>query len=432
MQGVPEFHDTHEAPMPTSLLCRICNEPMTQTFVDLGMIPLCQQYVDADRLEDGEVFYPLHARACLACHYVGLPEYVRAEDIFSEYAYFSSYSSSWVDYVRDSVTHMVEAYRLDSRSQVVEMASNDGYLLRFLVERGIPALGVEPAANVARVANEQGLTTVADFFCLRTAEDLRARGHQADLLLSFNSLDHVPDLHDVAAGMRAILKPSGVIHIEVPYLRALVDGNEFDTVYHDRYSYLSLLAIHELFWRFGLRVFDAELIPTHGGSLRVLACHAGNHDRPTLSRVAALLAEERECGMSTPEYYSGFMHRVTRTKHDLLECLIRLKREGHSIVGYGVPAKGNVLLNYCGIRGDFIDYLVDRSPYKYGKYAPGSRLQIREVNAIRETRPSRILILPWNIKEEIVEQMAFVQEWGAHFLVAIPTVQELEPVPHPV
>lgn len=417
--------------MTLAPVCRVCQNPMTQTFVDLGMIPLCQQYVEADHLEDGERFYPLHARVCLECHYVGLPEYVRAEEIFTEYAYFSSYSTSWVDYVRDSVEHMVMAYGLDGRSQVVEMASNDGYLLRFLVERGIPAIGVEPAANVAKVANEQGLTTIADFFNRRTSGLLRARGLQADLLLAYNCLDHVPDLHDVVAGMRELLKPSGVIHIEVPYLRSLVEGNEFDTVYHDRYSYLSLLAMRELFRRNGLRIFDAERIPTHGGSLRVLACHDGNQGRPVLPGVASLLAEEEACGMTSPDYYSAFMHRVAGTKHDLLSHLIQLKREGHSIVGYGVPAKGNVLLNYCGIRSDFIDYLVDRSPYKCGKYAPGTRLPIRDVERIRGTRPSRILILPWNIQEEIVAQMAYVQEWGARFFVAIPTVHEVQPALHP-
>jgi SAM-dependent methyltransferase len=396
---------------------------MELTFVDLGMIPLCQTYISRDHLEESEVFYPLRAGVCTSCWYVGLPEYVSAQDIFTEYAYFSSYSTSWVAYIERSVAEMVTTYSLDQHSQVIEMASNDGYLLQFFVQRGIPALGIEPAANVAAVANERGIRTLPRFFNTQTSRDLLADGIQADLLLAYNCLDHVPDPNDIVDAMRMLLKPSGVIHVELPYLRSLVEENEFDTIYHDHFSYLSLTSIDELFRRRGLRVFDAERIPTHGGSLRFRACHEGDEAHPIGGSVATLLSEEEAIGMRTPEFYSSFMRQVARTKHQLLECLIDLKREAHSIIGYGVPAKGNVLLNYCGIRSDFLDYLVDLNPFKFGKFSPGTRIEIRPVDEIKATRPSHILILPWNIKDEIMTQLAFARDWGARFLVAVPRVE---------
>jgi SAM-dependent methyltransferase len=402
--------------------CRVCGESMRETLVDLGMIPLCQSYPEASDLESGEMFYPLRANVCLSCYYVGLPECVTATEIFTEYAYFSSVSESWIRYVRDSVEDLTQEFGLTASSQVVEMASNDGYLLQFFVQRGIPALGIEPAANVAKVANERGVPTLAQFFNLQTATELKAAGKAADLLLAYNCLDHVPDPIDVVAGMKLLLKPDGVVQIEVPYLRDLIEGNQFDTIYHDRFSYLSFLASHRLFARNGLRIFDVTRIPTHGGSLRFRACHADNARRPEQPSVAQLLAEEEQAGMHSPQYYRAFRQRVVAAKHDLLELLMRLKRDGRSIVGYGVPAKGNVLLNYCGIRGDFIDYLVDRSPYKCGKFAPGTRLPIVDVEQIRATRPDYVFILPWNIKDEVMEQMSFVRDYGGKFFVAIPTV----------
>lgn len=408
-----------------SQTCRVCGTPMTLSFVNLGMIPLCQHYIEPERAEMREVFYPLHARVCTECYYVGLPEYVSAREIFTEYAYFSSYSTSWIEYVRQSAASMIETYDLNRQSQVIEMASNDGYLLQFFVERGIRSLGVEPAVNVARVANDNGIPTLAQFFNLQTARQLRRHGQQADLLLAYNCLDHVPDVNDVLQGMRTLLKPSGVIHVELPSLRALVEGNQFDTIYHDRYSYFSLTSLHRAFDANDLRIFDVELIPTHGGSLRIRACHAGNTARPTQSSVARVLADEAAAGMTTPEYYQTFARRVAETKHQLLKFLIDVKSEGQSVVGYGVPAKGNVMLNYCGIRDDFLDYLVDRSPYKRGKYAPGTRLQIRDVEEIFETRPDYVLIMPWNIKDEIVTQMSAVRDWGGRFAVAIPEIQTL-------
>jgi SAM-dependent methyltransferase len=405
--------------------CRVCSAPMRHTLVDLGMIPLCQSYKDEMNRDCGEMFYPLRADVCMHCLYVGLPEYISAEKIFTEYAYFSSVSDSWVRYVGESVDALTHEFALDATSQVVEMASNDGYLLQFFVKRGIPALGVEPAANVAKVANDKGVPTVAKFFNLQTAAELLAAGKAADLLLAYNCLDHVPDLNDVVAAMKLLLKPRGVIQVEFPYLRSMIQGNQFDTIYHDRFSYLSFIATHNLFVRNGLRVFDVARIPTHGGSLRVRACHAEDPSRAVQSRVTQLMADEEACGMRSPEYYSTFMQQVAATKHKLLSFLVDLKRKQRSIVGYGVPAKGNVLLNYCGIRSDFIDYLVDRSPYKVGKYAPGTQLPIRDVEQIRLTRPDYLFILPWNIKDEIVEQMSFVRAWGGKFFVAIPDIEIL-------
>lgn len=411
-----------QTPM-SSRACRVCGAPMQHTLVDLGMIPLCQSYTEEKDRDRGEMFYPLRADVCMQCYYVGLPEYVSAEEIFTEYAYFSSVSDSWIRYVRDSVDALTVEFELDAASQVVEMASNDGYLLQFFVQRGIPALGVEPAANVATVANHKGVPTLAKFFNLQTAAELKEAGKSADLLLAYNCLDHVPDLNDVITGMKLLLKPRGVIQVEAPYLRALIEGGQFDTIYHDRYSYFSFLAAHEVFTRNGLRVFDVSRIPTHGGSLRLRACHAQDPTHLTQPSVAQLLADEEACGMKSPEYYAAFMHEVAATKHNLLDFLVRLKRDHCSIVGYGAAAKGNVLLNYCGIRSDFIDYLVDRSPYKSGKYAPGTHLPIRNVEQVRVTRPDYLFILPWNLKNEIVEQMSFIRDWGGKFFVAIPDIE---------
>ena len=406
-------------------LCRLCCAPLREMLVDLGMIPLCQSYTEEKDLDRGEMFYPLRSYVCMSCYYSGLLESISAEEIFTEYAYFSSVSDSWIRYVRDSVDELTHEFGLNGRSQVVEMASNDGYLLQFFVRRGIPVLGVDPAVNVAKVANDRGVSTLAKFFNLQIAEELRVAGKSADLLLAYNCLDHVPDLNNVLAGMKLLLKPRGVIQVELPYLRSMIEGNQFDTIYHDRFSYLSFLAAQYAFSHNGLRIFDVKRIATHGGSLRLRACHAENPDRPDLPSVTQLLADEEACGMKSPEYYRAFMGRVAETKNNLLDFLVLLKRERRSIIGYGVPAKGNVLLNYCGIRGDFLDYLVDRSPYKCGKYAPGTKLPILDVEQIRITRPEYVFILPWNIKEEIVEQMSFIRDWGGKFFVAIPGVEIL-------
>jgi SAM-dependent methyltransferase len=409
-------------PVRKSWECRVCGTILRHSLVDLGLIPLCQAYATESQLDRGEMFYPLHADVCLNCSYVGLPAYLTAEEIFTEYAYFSSVSDSWVRYVRESVASLTREFHLGATSLVIEMASNDGYLLQFFVERGIPVVGVEPAANVAKVANAKGVPTLPRFFNLATAHELVDAGKVADLFLSYNSLDHVPDLSDVVTGMKLVLKPEGIIQIEIPYLRSMVEGNQFDTIYHDRFSYLSCRAVQRLFERHGLRLFDVIRIPTHGGSLRLRACHAASSHRES-ENVAKLLAEEEAAGMLSPAYYAAFTAQVASTKQSLLGLLLALKQAGSSIVGYGVAAKGNVLLNFCGVRGDFLDYLVDRSDYKIGKYAPGTRLPIKHVDAIRTTRPDYVLILPWNIKDEIIEQISFIREWGGKFIVAIPKVE---------
>lgn len=412
-------------PLSHSERCRVCEGPLEVVFADLGMIPLCQSYIVRERLFDGETFYPLRATACLRCYYVGLPEYVSAADIFTEYAYFSSTSTSWMDYVEHSASELVAEFSLDTSKQVVEMASNDGYFLQHFVARGIPVLGVEPAANVAKVANDLGIPTLPEFFNKATAKALRDQGKSADLLLAYNCVDHVPDVNDVIMGMKLLLKPDGVVQVELPYLGALVEHNQFDTIYHDRYSYFSLHSLHYVFEKNGLRVFDVTTIPTHGGSLRLRACHYEDATHTTNPAVGQLMAAERSAGMTTREYYEAFGQKERAAKFALLETLIDLRRHGHSIVGYGVPAKGNVLLNYCGIRSDLLDYLVDRSPYKCGKFAPGSRLEICEVEKIRVTKPDYLLILPWNIKEEIIGQMSFIRDWGGKFIVPIPRVEIL-------
>lgn len=387
------------------------------------MAPLAQSYLPPSLIHSGEMFYPLRATVCTKCWYVGLPEYLAPEHIFKEYAYFSSTSASWSAYVEQSARSLIREFRLGRESQVIEMASNDGYFLKHFIAAGIRALGVEPAANVARHAVEHGVPTVADFFCLRIARALRKEGWKADLLLAYNCLDHVPDINDVVKGFKELLKPTGILQVELPYLVAMVEHGEFDTMYHDRYSYLSLHALIKLFAMWGLRIVSAEQLSTHGGSLRFRACHADSGAIVTEESIADLLALERRMGVTTAEYYTRFTDKAAAVKRDLLELLIGLRREGRSIVGYGVPAKGNILLNYCGIRSDLLDFLVDKSSYKAGKLAPGTRLEIREVEAVRQRKPDYVLILPWNIKDEIIEQMSFIRDWGGKFIVPIPRVE---------
>lgn len=370
-----------------------------------------------------EPFYPLQAYVCDQCLLVQLPEYASPQEIFTEYAYFSSISASWLQHVKATVDSVAERLNLNMNSQVVEVASNDGYLLQYFVEKGIPVLGIEPAVNVAQVAVARGIPTVAKLFGSETARDLRDAGKQADLLLAINVLDHVPDIGDFVSGLKILLKATGVVVVEFPYLCKLIEENQFDTIYHDRFSYLSFTTVEQIFTAKGLRVFDAEELPTHGGSLRMYACHTEDTSKPMTSRVAELRAMEEAVGVRTLDYYGGFGEKVKNTKREILDCLIRVRRERKVIVGYGVPAKGNVLLNYCGIRTDFLDYMVDRSTYKQGKLTPGTHIPIFPVEKIRETKPDFLLILPWNIKEEVMEQMSFIREWGGKFIVPIPKVK---------
>lgn len=404
--------------------CRFCAAPLEHTFVDLGMSPLSNAYLAAHQLARMEPFYPLHAYVCAECFLVQLEEYESPQKIFSNYAYFSSYSSSWLDHCRRYVDLMVERFKLGSEQQVIEIASNDGYLLQYFKGYGIPVLGVEPAENVAAVAREAGIPTITRFFGVATARDLAGQRQMADLLLGNNVLAHVPGINDFVAGMKIVLKADGIITMEFPHLLQLIRQNQFDTIYHEHFSYLSLMTVMHIFAKHGLSVFDVQELTTHGGSLRIFACHQGNTEYTTTEAVASLLARESGAGLGAVNTYTEFAGRVNATKQALLRFLINVKSEGKSIVGYGAAAKGNTLLNYCGIRQDFLDYVVDRNPHKQGKYLPGTHIPIFAPEKITETRPDYLLILPWNLKGEIMEQMGHIREWGGKFVVPIPEVEE--------
>jgi SAM-dependent methyltransferase len=413
------------SPAPTSLPgCRFCSAPLHHTFVDLGMSPLCESYVPPERLGTMEPFYPLHVRVCEQCLLVQLEELVAPEEIFTEYAYFSSYSDSWVAHARDYVASVVDRFGLGDDSQVVELASNDGYLLQHVVDRGIPALGVEPAANVAEAARERGIETVVEFFGGALASRLAAEGREADLLIANNVFAHVPDLNDFTAGMGRLLAPRGVVTIEFPHLARLIDENQFDTIYHEHFSYFSFLTARTVLAAHGLEVFDVEELGTHGGSLRVYAQRTGA-GRPICAAVSELANRERERRLDRLEGHSAFAERVTETKWKLLEFLIESRRDGKRVAGYGAPGKGNTLLNYCGIRTDLLEFTVDRNPYKQGKFLPGTRIPIHHPEALEQARPDFIVILPWNLTDEIMDQLAYTREWGGRFVVPIPEVRVL-------
>jgi SAM-dependent methyltransferase len=410
---------------PTSPPCRFCGAGLQHTFVDLGMSPLCESYVPAERVNAMEPFYPLHAKVCQSCLLVQLEEFVTADAIFSEYAYFSSYSDSWVAHARNYVEMAVQRFGLNDSSLVMELASNDGYLLQHVVQRGIPALGIEPAANVAEVARQQGIETVVEFFGRDLARRLAADGRVADLLAANNVMAHVPDLNDFVGGIALVLAPEGVVTIEVPHLLRLVESNQFDTIYHEHFSYFSMLTARKVLAAHGLELFDVDELKSHGGSLRLYAQRADSGRRPVSARVGELAERERALGFDTLEGHLAFSRQVHETKWRLLEFLIARRREGKRIAGYGAPGKGNTLLNFCGIRTDLLDYTVDRNPYKQGQYLPGTHIPIRHPEVLEQDRPDYILILPWNLKQEIVEQLAYAREWGAQFIVPIPEVEVL-------
>ncbi len=367
-----------------------------------------------------EPFYPLHAFVCENCFLVQLEEYVSPDHIFTEYAYFSSYAESWLKHCRQYTAQMVGRFGLNAQSLVVEIASNDGYLLQYFVKKRIPVLGIEPAANVAKAAVEKGVPTLVKFFGKQVATELASEGRTADLLAGNNVLAQVPDLCDFVAGMKVLLKPCGVITMEFPHLLQLMEGNQFDTIYHEHFSYFSFLAAEKIFAAHGITLFDVEELPTHGGSLRIFGRHAEDSSKPVSPRVAEMRAKEEAYGLSLLDCYRSFGEKVKKSKRELLQCLIRAKAAGKSIVGYGAPGKGNTLLNYCGIGRDFLDYTVDRNPYKHGRFTPGTHVPIYPPEKIRETRPDYLLILPWNLRNEIMQQMSFVREWGGQFIVPIP------------
>lgn len=417
---------TSEAPITTFqpaaglASCRFCAAPLRATFVDLGMSPLCESYLSAEQLNQMEPFYPLHVYVCEQCWLVQLEEFVSPEHIFTEYAYFSSYSDSWLKHASDYTDMIAERLGLGPHSHVIELASNDGYLLQYMVAKGIPALGIEPAANVARVAVEKGVPTLVRFFGVQLARELAVKGKHADLMLGNNVLAQVPDINDFVGGMKILLKPQGVITMEFPHLMRLMEENQFDTIYHEHFSYFSWIAAERIFAAHGLTLFDVEEISTHGGSLRIYARHSEDAGKPISARAQALKRRELAAGLDTLAAYARFAEQVKETKRKLLEFLITARRAGKTVVGYGAPGKGNTLLNYCGVRSDFLDFTVDRNPYKQGKFLPGTHIPILHPDAIRTTRPDYVLILPWNFKDEIMQQVAYIGEWGGRFVVPIP------------
>jgi SAM-dependent methyltransferase len=405
--------------------CRLCGAPLAQTFVDLGVSPLANTYLTADELRRPEVFYPLRVYVCEQCLLVQLPMWETPERIFSDYSYFSSYSESWVEHARRFVDDVVARFGLGPGNRVVEIASNDGYLLQFVRARGIPALGIEPAANVAAVATARGIDTLIDFFGARLAASLVEQGITADLIVGNNVLAHVPVVHDFVEGLRLLLARGGTITMELPYVLRLIEKREFDTIYHEHFSYFSLIAVERLFADHDLVIFDVEELPTHGGSLRIYARHAadGTGVEAGVERVRAL---DRAAGLDTLSPYLEFDRAVRELKHELLTFLIGAKRAGKTVVGYGAAAKGNTLLNYCGIGTDLVDYVVDRNPHKQGRWLPGTRIPIVSPERITETRPDLVLILPWNLADEIASQMAHIADWGGRFVVPIPHVRLLD------
>ncbi len=403
--------------------CRFCGATLNITFVDLGMSPLCESFLAADQINQMEPFYPLRVYVCETCYLVQLEAYVTPEHIFTEYAYFSSFSTAWLKHVSDYTNQMTERFGLNQDSFVVELASNDGYLLQYFVEKNIPVLGIEPAKNVAKVAIEKGVPTLAEFFGVALAQQLAAEGKHADLIAGNNVLAQVPDLNDFVGGIKILLKPGGVVTIEFPHLQRLVEENQFDTIYHEHFSYFSFLTAEKIFEAHGMTLFDVEELWTHGGSLRIYARHTEDASKPVTDRAKELHDRELALGFTEMAYYRQFDEKVKETKRKILEFLIGAKREGKTIAGYGAPGKGNTLLNYCSIRTDFLDYTCDRNPYKHGRYLPGTHIPIFPPEKIAETQPDYVFILPWNLKNEIMSQLAYIREWGGKFVVPIPEVQ---------
>ena len=407
----------------TSRPCRSCATELRHTVADLGMSPIANAFRTEQQLDEMEAFFPLKTFVCERCFLVQLGEFQTPQQLFSDYAYFSSYSDTWLLHAEAYTQNMVSRFGFGPQHQVVEVASNDGYLLRNFAARGVRVLGVEPAANVARVAQEAGIPTRVEFFGVQTAEELKAEGYEADLVVGNNVLAHVPDVNDFVEGLARLLKPEGVLTMEFPHVVRLIAENQFDTIYHEHFSYFSFYAAELLFAAHGLAMFDVEMVPTHGGSLRIYVHHRDRAPHETSDRVFELRAEEGAFGIDRVETYAQFAEHVKETKRSLLRLLLGLREEGKTIAGYGAPAKGNTLLNYCGIHTDVLDYTVDRSPHKQGLFLPGTHIPIHEPDHIRETRPDYVLILPWNLRDEIIEQMCYVREWGGRFIVAIPSVE---------
>jgi C-methyltransferase./Hypothetical methyltransferase. len=413
--------------MEKKVLCRFCHNELKHTFIDLGMSPLSNAYIPIDKAEHGQMNYPLHVRVCDKCFLVQLEEFETPSDIFSDYAYFSSFSSSWVKHAKDYTEYMVKTYDFQKNDQIIEIASNDGYLLQHFKKKNFNVLGIEPAENIAEVAkNEKKIPTISEFFGVHLAKKLLSEGKKANLLLGNNVLAHVPDINDFVEGMKILLADDGIITMEFPHVMNLIEKNQFDTIYHEHFSYLSLLTVQKIFMKHDLRLFDVQEWSTHGGSLRIFACHKACSKYNTEKSVANILEKEIQRGLNKIDTYLHFVEKAKTVKYDLLSLLIRLKQENKSIIAYGAAAKGNTLLNYCGIHKDFIDYAVDMNPHKQNTLLPGSGIFVYSPKIIRETKPDYILILPWNLKEEIIDQLKYVKEWNAKFILPIPKVSIVE------
>ncbi|MEZ5105559.1 MAG: class I SAM-dependent methyltransferase [Draconibacterium sp.] len=411
----------------TTSKCRFCGNQLQYSVINLGMSPLCQKHVKPENANDMEKFYPLHAFICDKCWLMQLEEFATPDEIFAdEYAYFSSYSESWLQHAKKYSDLMVERFAFNDKNLVVEIASNDGYLLQWFVEKGIPVLGIEPASNCAEVAVKKGVRTEVKFFGKKTALEAASKYGKANLLLGNNVLAHVPDINDFVSGMKALLAPGGVITMEFPHLLQLIENNQFDTIYHEHFSYLSFVAVNRIFAHHGITLFDVEELPSHGGSLRIYGKHTDDNSKAITDNVTGLLAREIEMGFESLEYYAAFEEKVKETKRKILDFLIEAKRQGKMVAGYGAPGKGNTLLNYCGIRTDFLDYTVDMSPHKQGNFLPGTHIPIYHPEKIKETKPDFLFILPWNLKKEIMNQHNYIRDWGGKFVVPIPELTILD------
>ncbi len=416
---VPVESQQHTATRP----CRFCGAALKQTFIDLGMSPLCETYPSSADLSRGEIYYPLHVYVCQQCFLVQLEEYETPQNIFSDYAYFSSYSDSWLKHCENYCEKMTKRFGLNEHSFVVEVASNDGYLLQYFVKRNVPVLGIEPAANVARVAIEKGVPTSVRFFGTQLASELSDQGRCADLIAGNNVLAQVPDLNDFVEGLKVLLKPDGVLTLEFPHLLRLIERNEFDTIYHEHFSYFSILTTIQIMEAHGLKVFDVEELPTHGGSLRIYACRAESAAHFVQPNVSNVLADEESAGLASAQGYATFGRHARATKFALIDFLLTAAREGKSVAAYGAPGKSATLLHFCGIGKDLIEYTVDRNPYKQGRFLPGTRIPIYHPDHILETKPNYVVVLPWNLKDEIMAQLQFIRDWGGRFVVPIPKLE---------
>ena len=403
--------------------CKFCNVSLTHKLVDLGMAPLANSFLSSDMLAREEPKYPLRVFVCSNCLLIQTEEYESREKIFSDYLYFSSYSQTWLRHAEDYVNMMIARFGFDKRSQIIEIASNDGYLLQYFKKKKIPILGVEPAANIAKVAEKKGIPTIIKFFGIDTAKELILKGTRADLLIGNNVLAHVPHLNDFVAGMKILLKQNGIITMEFPHLLQLILDNQFDTIYHEHFFYFSLHTVQKIFSYHGLFIFDVDELSTHGGSLRIYATHTENNELPVSNNVNKLIQKEKEYGLTTLSTYTNFQNKVDIIRENIHQFFINAKNAGKRIVCYGAAAKGNTLLNYCGIGSDLVEYVVDLSPYKQGLYLPGTHIPVYDPEKIRETKPDYVLILPWNLKDEIMQQISYIRSWGGHFVVPIPEVK---------